>query len=60
LVGKYEQERTLGRYRHKWEDNIKMDLKEMVYEAMEQDRDQWRALIDMTMILHVPNRRAIS
>ena len=26
LVGKYELKRTLGRPRHKWEDNFKMDL----------------------------------
>jgi hypothetical protein len=30
LVGKPEGNRTLGRFRHRWEDNIKMDLKEMM------------------------------
>jgi hypothetical protein len=29
LVGKLEDKRRLGRPRHTWEDNIKMDLKEM-------------------------------
>ena len=28
LVGKPEGRRTLGRPRHKWEDNVKMDLQE--------------------------------
>ena len=30
LVGKPERKRHLGRPRHRWEDNIKMDLREMV------------------------------
>jgi len=29
LVGKPERKRPLGRSRHRWEDNIKMDLQEM-------------------------------
>jgi len=29
LVGKYEGKRPLGRPRHRWEDNIKMDLQEV-------------------------------
>jgi hypothetical protein len=29
LVGKPEGRRPLGRPRHRWEDNIKMDLREM-------------------------------
>jgi hypothetical protein len=28
LVGKTERKRPLGRRRHRWEDNIKMDLRE--------------------------------
>jgi len=28
-VGKYEGKRPLGRPRHRWEDNIKMDLQEV-------------------------------
>ena len=30
LVGKPEGKRSLGRPRHRWEDNIKMDLQEVV------------------------------
>jgi hypothetical protein len=29
LVGKSEEKRPLGRSRHRWEDNIKMELKEI-------------------------------
>jgi hypothetical protein len=29
LVGKPEGRRPLGKHRHKWEDNIKMDLREI-------------------------------
>jgi hypothetical protein len=29
LVIKYKEKRLLGRHRHKWEDNIKIDLKEV-------------------------------
>jgi hypothetical protein len=29
LDGKSEGKRTLGRHRHRWEDNTKMDLKEV-------------------------------
>jgi hypothetical protein len=29
LVGKPKRERSLGRPRHRWEDNIKIDLQEM-------------------------------
>ena len=45
LVGKREEKRPLGRLRHRWEDNIKMDLKEVGSDArnwmdLAQDRDQ--------------------
>jgi hypothetical protein len=38
-----------GRYSRRWEDNIRMDLREIEWEAMDwmhmaQDRDQWRLL----------------
>ena len=34
LVGKPEGKRQLGRSRHRWEDNIKMDLREVVWGAL--------------------------
>jgi hypothetical protein len=48
VVGKPEGKRPLGRPRRRWEDNIKMGLKEvgcggMDWIEMAQDRDRWRA-----------------
>jgi hypothetical protein len=59
LVGKPEGKRPLGRLRHRWEDNIKTDLREIGWGGMDwidlaQDRDQWRALVNMVMNLRVP------
>jgi len=59
LVGKPEGKRPLGRPRHRWEDNIKMDLQEVVRGGMDwidlaQDRDRWRALVNAAMNLRVP------
>jgi hypothetical protein len=59
LAGKPEGKRPLGRPRRRWEDNIKMDLREMGWGGMDwidlaQDRDQWRALVNTVMNLWVP------
>ena len=58
LVGKSEGERPLGRPRRIWEDNIKMDIREVggVGDWMElaQDRDRWRALVNTVMNFRVP------
>jgi hypothetical protein len=59
LVGKPEGKRPLGRPRHRWEDNIKMDLREIEWEGVEwihmvQDREQWCALVNTVMKLRVP------
>jgi hypothetical protein len=59
LVGKPEGERSLGRPRRRWEDNIRMDLREIGWGGMDlidlaQDRDQWRALVNTVMNLRVP------
>jgi hypothetical protein len=35
LVGKPEGKRPLGRIRRKWEDNIKMDLREIGWDGMD-------------------------
>jgi hypothetical protein len=50
LVGRPEGKRPLGRPRHRWEDNIKMDLQEVGggcgdWMELAQDRDRWRALV---------------
>jgi len=58
LVGKPEGKRPLRRPRHRWEDNIKMDLQEVGFGVMDwielvQDRDRWRALVNVVMNLPV-------
>jgi hypothetical protein len=51
FVGKLEGKRPLGRPRRIWEDNIRMDLREIgwegvVWEHLAQDRDKWCALVN--------------
>jgi transposase len=58
LVGKPERNRPLGRPICRQEDNIKMHLRDIGWAGMDwidltQDRDQWRALVNMLMNLHV-------
>jgi hypothetical protein len=58
LVGKPEGKRLLGRPRRRWEDGIKMDLREIGWEGVEwihlaQDRDRWRAVVSAVMNLRV-------
>jgi hypothetical protein len=64
LVGRPESKRPLGRPRRMWEDNIKMDLREIrIDEAswihLAQDRVQWRAWVDTVMNLRVPKESRI-
>jgi hypothetical protein len=59
LVGKPEGKRSLGRPRHRWEDNIKMDLQEVgrgrgYWMEMAQDRDRWWALVGTVRNFRVP------
>jgi len=58
LVGKPEGKRPLGRPRRRWEDNIKMDLREVGWGGdwmeLAQNRDRWRALVNTVMNLRVP------
>jgi len=59
LVGKPEGRRPLGRPRHSWVDNIKMDLQEvgcgyMDWIGLTQGRDRWRTLLSAVMNIRVP------
>jgi hypothetical protein len=47
LVGKPERKRPFGRPRRRWENNIRVNVREIRWEVvdwfhMAQDRDQWR------------------
>jgi hypothetical protein len=59
LVGRPESKKPLGRPRRRWEDNIKMDLREKgidgaIWIQLAQDRVQWRACVNAAMNLLVP------
>ena len=59
LVGNPEGKRAHERPRHRWEDNIKMDLQEVGCGGVDwidlaQDRDRWWALVNAVMNLRVP------
>jgi hypothetical protein len=59
LAGNPERKRLLERPKCKWEDNIKLDLREIGRDGRDwiklaQDRDQWRALVNTVMNLQVP------
>jgi hypothetical protein len=59
LVGRPEGRRPLGRPRCRWEDNIKMDLREIGsgnvdWIHLAQDRDRWLVFVNTVMNLQVP------
>jgi len=61
LVGKSEGKRPLRRPRRRWENNIRMDLKKIVWEGVDwmhlaQNRDQWQALVNTVMNFRVPQK----
>jgi hypothetical protein len=58
LAGKPEGKRPLERPRRRWEDGIRMDLREIGWGSVDwiqlaQDRDRWRALVNTVMNLRV-------
>jgi hypothetical protein len=60
LMEKPEGKRSLGRPRRRWEDGIRMDLREIGWGSVDwiqlaQDRDRWRALVNTVM-----NRRVLA
>jgi hypothetical protein len=51
LVGKPEGKKPLGSHRRRWEDNIKIDLREIGWRDLDwidlaQEKEQWRALVN--------------
>jgi hypothetical protein len=59
LVGMPERRRALRKLRRRWEDNIRMDLREIGWGGMDwidlaQDRDQRRALVNTVINFRVP------
>jgi hypothetical protein len=64
LVGIPEGKRPLGRSMHRWEDNIKMGLREIGIDGanwirLAQDRVQWRAFVNMVMNFLLPQESRI-
>jgi hypothetical protein len=58
LVGKPEGKRPLGRPRRRWEDGVRMDLRETGLGGVDlirlsQDRDRWRSVVSAVMNLRV-------
>jgi hypothetical protein len=63
FVGKLEGKRPLGRPRRRWEDGIRMDLRETGLGGVDlirlsQDRDRWRAVVISVMNLRVLGPRS--
>jgi hypothetical protein len=59
LIGKPEGKRPLVRPNRRWEDNMRMDLREVGWKGVDwihltEVRDQWRALVNTVMNLRVP------
>jgi hypothetical protein len=59
LVGRTEGKRQLGRPRRRWEDNIKMDFRDIGIDGanwirLAQDRVRWRAFVNTVTNLRVP------
>jgi len=57
--GTSDGKRPLGRPGHRWEDNIKMDLKEVGcggkdWIDLAQDKDRWQSLVNVVMNIQVP------
>jgi hypothetical protein len=59
LVGRPEDKRPLERPRRRWEDNIKMDLREIGIDGanwirLAQEKVQWRTFVNTVMNLRIP------
>jgi hypothetical protein len=59
FMGKPEGRRPLGRPRHRWVDNIRMDVREVGWADVDwiglaKDRNRWIALVNSVLSLWVP------
>ena len=59
LTAKPKRKRSLGKTRHRWEDSIRTNLKEIGINTrnlvdLTHDRDYWRALVNAALDLRVP------
>jgi hypothetical protein len=59
LVGKSEGKRLFGRPRRRWEDNIRIGLREIGWKFVDwmhvvQHMDRWQVLVNTVMNLGVP------
>jgi hypothetical protein len=59
LVGRPEGKKPLGRPRHRWENNNKIDLSDIWIDGanliqLAQDRVQWRTFVNTLMNLRIP------
>ena len=59
LVGKLGGKRPLGIPKHRWEDNVKMNIKEVVVGGIDwidlaEDKDRWQSLVNAVMNLCIP------
>jgi hypothetical protein len=58
LVGKSEGRRPQERSRHRWKDNIKIDLRKIGWVGMDginltQDADRWQVVVNTVMNLRI-------
>jgi hypothetical protein len=63
LIGKPEGKRPLGRPRRRWEDGIRMDLREIGWGSVDwiqltQDRERWQTSVNMVMNLRILTSRS--
>jgi hypothetical protein len=59
LIGRPEGKRLLGRPRRRWEDNIKVNLREIGINRanwieLAQNKVQWRAFVNIVLNIRVP------
>ena len=59
VAGKPEGKRPVGRPRRRWEDNIKIYFKKIVWEGVDwidlaRETDRWLAVLDAAMNLRFP------